>query len=214
MLADKLHLKPGMRVAAANAPAGFSLRAPGVVVLKSLARNLDLVLVFAKTQQELLARWPKAVSAVAAGGALWVAYPKKSSGIKTDLGMGQWDATKGSGWNAVARIGIDDTWAAVRFKHAPGLETQRQLRQEEAIRDADGKICVDRVKRVVTAPRDLQKLLAGNVRASETFDSLSFTNRKEYVVWILGAKKEQTRNERLARTVEKLAEGKKNPSEK
>ena len=97
MIAKKLHLKPGMRVAIANAPAGFSLKAPGVTVEKSLKRDLDLALLFATTQKDLKTQWPKLLASVKQEGAVWVAYPKKSSGIDTDLGMGEWEATKGMG---------------------------------------------------------------------------------------------------------------------
>ena len=115
--------------------------------------------------------------------------------------------------NPVAMIGVDETWSAVRFKYAPGLEKVRHDRQEEQIKDADGMVVVDREKRVVTSPKDLQKLLGKNAVARSTFDGLSFTNRKEYVLWIVGAKKPETRAARLTKTVEMLALGKKNPSE-
>ena len=104
MLIAKLRIKAGMRVALAGAPAGFSLQAPGVVVEQALTRNLDLILLFAATQKELKALWPKAVRAIKSDGALWVAYPKKGSGIRSDLGMGDWSATTDSGWNPVARV--------------------------------------------------------------------------------------------------------------
>jgi len=215
MLAKKLHLKPGMRVVVANAPAGFSLgAAPGVTQEKSLKSGVDLVFLFARNSKELKTHWSKGLAAVKNDGALWVAYPKKSSGVETDLGMGEWDATKGSDWNPVAMIGIDDTWSAVRFKHAPGLEDTRHARQEESIQDADGTICVDRINRIVTAPKDLQKLLSKNAKARSAFDALSFTNRKEYVVWLVEAKKPETRTARLTRTVEMLSAGKKNPSDR
>jgi hypothetical protein len=216
MLAKKLHLKEGMRVAVANAPMGFSLGAlpSGVKQEKSLARDLDAVFLFATSQNELKTLWPKVLASVKRDGAVWVAYPKKSSGIETDLGMGEWDATKGGDWNPVAMIGVDDTWSSVRFKYAPGLEQQRHERQEESIKDADGMVCVDRAKRVVTPPKDLQKLLAKNAKARATFDGLAFTHRKEYVVWILDAKKPETREARLSKTVEMLAKGKKNPSDR
>lgn len=214
MLAKKLHLKAGMRVAVANAPAGFALgKIPGVTVEKSLKPDLDLIILFATTQRELKAQWAKALSSVKTDGALWVSYPKKGSGIQTDLGMGEWDATKGSDWNPVAMIGVDDTWSAVRFKYAPGLDEKRHRRQEETINDADGTVCVDRVNRIVTPPKDLQKLLAKNAKARATFDGLSFTHRKEYVVWIVEAKKPETRAARVEKTIEKLSEGKKNPSD-
>jgi hypothetical protein len=216
MLAKKLHLKEGMRVAVANAPKGFSLGAlpSGVKQEKSLARDLDAVFLFATSQNELTTLWPKVLASVKQDGAVWVAYPKKSSGIETDLGMGEWDATKGGDWNPVAMIGVDDTWSSVRFKYAPGLEQQRHERQDESIKDTDGMVCVDRAKRVVTPPKDLQKLLAKNAKARATFDGLAFTHRKEYVVWILDAKKPETREARLSKTVEMLAKGKKNPSDR
>ena len=214
MIAKKLNLKPGMRVAIANAPAGFKLvETAGVTIEKSLTQNLDLVLFFATSQKELKAHWPKLLASTKREGAVWVAYPKKSSGIESDLtGMQEWDVTKGSDWNPVMMIGVDETWSAVRFKYAPGLEKVRHDRQEEQIKDADGMVVVDREKRVVTAPKDLQKLLGKSAGARATFDSLSFTNRKEYVLWIVDAKKPETRLARLTKTVEMLALGKKNPS--
>ncbi|HUK36185.1 MAG TPA: hypothetical protein VLV86_19850 [Vicinamibacterales bacterium] len=150
MLAKKLNLKPGMRVAVANAPNGFSLGAlpQGVTQEKSLKRDLDSVMLFAVSQKELSTMWPKALSSAKTEGAIWVAYPKKSSGIDSDLaGMQEWSVVSGSGWNPVAAIGIDDTWSAVRFKYAPGLETERHERQEQRIEDGDGMVCVDREAR-------------------------------------------------------------------
>ena len=216
MLTKKLHLKPGMRIALVNPPAGFSLGElpAGVTHEKSLKNNLDLVLLFAISQRELNRHWQKALGAMKQDGALWVSYPKKSSGIASDLGMGEWNAPKGSGWNPVAMIGLDDTWSSVRFKHSPGLEEARHKRQEENIVDADGTVCVDRRNRIVTPPKDLQKLLAKNAKARAQFDPLAFTHKREYVTWILEAKKPETRTARLAKTVEMLAKGKKNPSDK
>jgi Bacteriocin-protection, YdeI or OmpD-Associated len=205
-----------MRVAIVNAPSGFSLgKLPaGVTQDKSLKSQLDLVMLFASTQKELKTHWPKALGAMKQDGALWVSYPKKSSGIQTDLGMGEWDAPKGSGWNPVAMIGVDDTWSSVRFKHSPGLEEARHKRQDENIADADGTVCVDRVNRTVTPPKDLQALLTRNAKARAAFEPLSFTHKREYVTWIIEAKKPETRAARLAKTVEMLSKGKKNPSDK
>lgn len=209
MLTKKLHLKPGMRFAVVNAPAGVA-RTRG----KASTPPLDLVLLFALNKKELAKQWQEALMSLKPDGSLWVAYPKKGSGIDTDLGMGEWDVTRGSGWNPVAAIAIDDTWSATRFKHAPGLEKVREQRQNENIEDADGTVCVDRKNRVVSAPKDLQKLLAKTAKARATFDALSFTNRKEYVVWILDAKKPETRAARLTKSVEMLTKGKRNPSDK
>lgn len=72
----------------------------------------------------------------------------------------------------------------------------------------------DTDERVVDVPDDLEKMLAENKRAKGFFDSLSYTNRKEYTAWIRSAKKEETRSKRLRETILKLAAGLKNPSAK
>jgi len=67
----------------------------------------------------------------------------------------------------------------------------------------------DKEERVVDVPEDLAGLLAKNKKAKEFFDSLSFTNRKEYANWISSAKKDETRGKRLKLALEKLKANKK-----
>ena len=50
--------------------------------------------------------------------------------------------------------------------------------------------------------------LRNNRKAQETFDGFSYSHRKEYLEWITGAKREETRESRLATALEWLAEGK------
>ncbi|HEY9008275.1 MAG TPA: YdeI/OmpD-associated family protein [Ohtaekwangia sp.] len=76
------------------------------------------------------------------------------------------------------------------------------------------EIDLDTEERVVDVPDELKKALSKNAAAKKIFESLSYTNRKEYANWIRDAKKEETRNKRLAAIIEKLLAGKKNPSEK
>ena len=72
----------------------------------------------------------------------------------------------------------------------------------------------DEKERVVEVPKELMALLAKNSKAKLFYDTLSFTNRKEYAVWISSAKKEETKARRLKEVVPKLLAGKKNPAEK
>jgi hypothetical protein len=72
----------------------------------------------------------------------------------------------------------------------------------------------DTAERVVEIPEPLANLLASNPQAQTFFDSLSYTNRKEYARWISDAKREETRQSRLNQIIDKLLSGKKNPSEK
>ena len=64
------------------------------------------------------------------------------------------------------------------------------------------------------APAELQQLFNNNKAASTFFESLAFTHKREYVEWIVSAKKEETKNKRLETTIEKLAAQKKNFNEK
>jgi len=72
----------------------------------------------------------------------------------------------------------------------------------------------DLEERVVDVPADLQRLLNTNRKAKSIYEELSFTNRKEYALWINSAKKPETRKKRLGQFVDKLLHGKKNPSQK
>ncbi len=53
-----------------------------------------------------------------------------------------------------------------------------------------------------------KKLLNKNKKAFETFNNFSYSHKKEYVEWITEAKTEETRNKRIATTLEWLADGK------
>lgn len=72
----------------------------------------------------------------------------------------------------------------------------------------------DTEERVVEVPDDLAAAFAAAPEARVLYEKLSYTHRKEYVQWINEAKKAETRATRVARTVEMLLGGKKNPSER
>lgn len=63
--------------------------------------------------------------------------------------------------------------------------------------------------REITVPDDLARGLQENAAARAFFETLSFTHRKEYVVWIESAKKPETRNQRLTATLELLQQKRK-----
>lgn len=73
------------------------------------------------------------------------------------------------------------------------------------------KLEKDEQPRTVEVPADLQELLGAEPGAQVFFEQLSYTNRKEYVRWITGAKKNETRIRRLQKTMEMLKEGIKHP---
>lgn len=60
----------------------------------------------------------------------------------------------------------------------------------------------------ISAPLDLKAALAKNAKARKTFDNFSYSHKNEYVKWITGAKRDETRKKRLKLAVEWLAQGK------
>jgi hypothetical protein len=81
------------------------------------------------------------------------------------------------------------------------------------IRDAAGleigktitvTIEADTAPRIVEVPTDLQRALARNAAARKTFESLSYSHRREHAQWVASAKKEETRARRVARVIEML----------
>ncbi len=89
---------------------------------------------------------------------------------------------------------------------------------KKEIRQAIGKSAGDRVKvvmeidtepRIVVVPEDFQQALENNPNAKEIFDTFSYTHKKGYVQWIEDAKKQETRENRVKKAIEMIAEGRK-----
>src|SRR5215831_14002920 len=219
-LSQKLKLKSGA-VAVINSPKDlsgeFDSFKPVATIPAKAQKRFDFVLLFATNSDDLEPAWRRIIPALKEDAVFWVAYPKKSSGIPSDLaGMssGGWTVYAGSPWQPIASASIDDTWTGIRFKLAPNLESDRQDRQSEEIRDADGTLVVDRINRVVQPPKDLAAVLSKHPLAKTFFDGLSLTNKKEYVMWIVEAKQDETRKKRVNSALEKMVSNKRNPSEK
>jgi Bacteriocin-protection, YdeI or OmpD-Associated/Domain of unknown function (DUF1905) len=62
----------------------------------------------------------------------------------------------------------------------------------------------DEEERTIELPEDFQVALEGNAAAKEFYSSLSFTHKKEYVQWILSAKKAETRTARIDKAIDML----------
>ncbi len=67
----------------------------------------------------------------------------------------------------------------------------------------------DDEERILEAPVDFMESLAKNSTALATYEKLSFTGKRDYVLWITDAKKEETRKDRIEKSIAKLSEGKK-----
>lgn len=88
----------------------------------------------------------------------------------------------------------------------------------KGIREQIGKTFGDEVKitvepdtepRVIEIPKDLMKELKKDKEAKAFFDKLSYTHQKEYVTWVTEAKRDETRQNRVMKTIEMLKQGQK-----
>ena len=88
-LAKKIGIKEGTRIALVNAPKDFQSELTGlpdkVEFLKQTAKSLDIILFFVLTERTLTKEFSKLAARLNANGMIWIAWPKKSSGVTTDL---------------------------------------------------------------------------------------------------------------------------------
>ena len=117
-LPQKLGIKPGSRLRLVAAPQGFEVALGALPTgVNFVSRGAaDVVVFFTSSRAELKKRFRAVASGLDPAGGVWIAWPKKSSGVATDLDE-----------NAVRDIGlaeglvdnkvcaIDDTWSGLRF---------------------------------------------------------------------------------------------------
>jgi len=119
-LAQKLGVKPGATLLLVDAPDGFdALLAPmpdGVSVRRTARGAADVVVVFVTEQQRLERRVPVLEQAIFPNGGLWIAFPKRASGVATDVTDHTIRAVglpRGLVDNKVCAI--DETWTGLRL---------------------------------------------------------------------------------------------------
>jgi hypothetical protein len=120
-LVRKLGIKPGARLGVIRAPEGFDTTLgelpPGVQVSRRLGgRRFDVIVAFFDRAAELERRLQALADAIVPAGGLWLAWPKRASGVATDLTD-----------NVVRRLGlatglvdnkvcaIDQVWSGLRL---------------------------------------------------------------------------------------------------
>jgi hypothetical protein len=120
-LVKKLGFKEGFRVGLVNPPKGFQkelvpLPADVKISVDTLIKPLDLIVLFADSQRTLKTQFSKLARKLEANGMLWIAWPKKASGIASDLSD-----------NSLRHIGLDaglvdvkvcavnEVWSGLKF---------------------------------------------------------------------------------------------------
>jgi hypothetical protein len=186
------------------------------------SKKIDFALVFAVNLHQLQTILKEVFPALHEDAKLWIAYPKVASKIASDLNRAcTWTCLCDQGYEIVYSVTLDHVWTALRFQRpdpvpvlehvvaapAPKVKVAAEVAVAAVAAVASGK-------RAVALPEDMEHVFTLHPRAKDFFETLSFTNKREYVTWITGAKRDDTRKKRLESTLEKLRAGKKNPTEK
>jgi hypothetical protein len=114
-LARKLGFKEGMRVVYVNPPDGFAV--DGIADVRArLGKGTDLVVFFTKERRELERRLGALRRAIEPDGMLWVAWPKRASGVRTDMTEDVVrDVALPTGLVDTKVCAIDDVWSGLRL---------------------------------------------------------------------------------------------------
>lgn len=209
----KLKIKAGYSLLTLNAPRDFKDGLgdlPGDVTITTLARDYQQVHWFVLNKAQLEKELSKVMKLLKEDITVWVYYPKGSSKLQNDL-------TRDKGWDCllsesdrltwISLISFNDTWSVFGFRPKTEADKKKEAKPKE--REIFKWINAD--KKEIKLPTDFAGVLKKNKTEAAFFDSLSFTNKKEYLEWIVTAKRPETRAERISGSLERLGKKWKNP---
>ena len=119
-LPKKLGITDGKRFAVRSAPPNFAETLgelpPEAEWKRQIRPGLDVVIAFFTERSALASKWATLTAAVSPNGTVWVAWPKRTSGVPTDITEDVLrDELLPSGWVDNKVCAIDDTWSGLRF---------------------------------------------------------------------------------------------------
>lgn len=210
-IADKLRIKAGMTICVINEPKGYAKslgKLPTGVKFVDHGKGASQIHWFVENRAQMEKELGKNLKLLAGDTVMWIFYPKGSSGIQTDL-------TRDKGWEKllahdlkwISLISFDDTWSTFGMRQ----KSEADVKKEATPKKREIFDWIDPQKKIVRLPDDLAAVLKKKKKEEAFFNTLSFTNRKEYVEWIITAKREETRKERVSGTIERLGKQWKNP---
>lgn len=212
-IAQKLKIKEGFSLLTLHAPAEFRKElndVPNGVTISDKTKNYNQVHWFVKDKSQLSKEVSKVIGLLKAEVLCWIYFPKGTSKLQTDL-------NRDSGWEELLKhkelqwvnlISFNNTWSAFGMR----LKTEADKKKEAAPKERPIFNYIDATKRIICLPEDFEEQLKKAKTEKAFFDTLSFTNKKEYVEWIITAKREDTRATRVKESLVRLGKGWKNPA--
>jgi hypothetical protein len=118
-LVTKLGIKAGFNIAFVNAPVDFfeELTLPQDIQVNSRSvKPLDFVLLFVKSENDLKKKFSQYAARLTPAGMIWIAWPKKSSGVATDLTFTNVQAIGlASGLVDTKICAVNEVWSGLKF---------------------------------------------------------------------------------------------------
>jgi hypothetical protein len=214
-IARKLRIKEKDSLLIVNAPPEFKKHlgtVPAGTKIISSGKDYNQVHWFVQNKAQMLKEMKKILGMLKENIILWIYYPKGSSKLQTDL-------TRDKGWEDllahsdkltwISLISFDETWSVFGCRLKTEADHKKEAKPKE---EREIFKYVDPKTKEVRLPEDLAAIFKKNKKEAGLFEALSFSNKKEYIEWVVTAKREETRNERLKGTIERLGKGWKNPA--
>jgi hypothetical protein len=119
-LVRKLGFRPGWSVAVLGGPEQLDdllgELPDGLRIVRRLSTGLDAVWIFAVERRELERRLSDALGRLRDDGTLWISWPKRSSGVPTDITENVLrEVVLPTGWVDIKVAAVDETWSGLRF---------------------------------------------------------------------------------------------------
>ncbi|HEX6182062.1 MAG TPA: hypothetical protein VFZ47_12505 [Chitinophagaceae bacterium] len=120
-LLEKLQLKEERNLLIQGMPSSIEKQFAKLSFSKNVtpllkSKRIDFALVFAVNENQLSGIVQEVLPALHGESKFWVAYPKTTSKIATDLNRGcSWECITGAGYEGVSEVPLDHVWTAIRF---------------------------------------------------------------------------------------------------
>lgn len=214
-IADKLKIKANYTLLTLNAPLNFKKGLEGLptgVQIINTGKEYNQVHWFVMNKAQVEKEMSKVMKLLQPDVTVWVYYPKGTSKIQTDL-------TRDKGWDSLLAEGDKLTWISlISFDATWSVFGFRAKNEADKKKDAKPKVereifnWVNPITKEIKLPDDLTSALKKNKKLADYFHSLAFSHKKEYIEWIVTAKREETRTKRIIGTLERLNKRWKNPA--
>ena len=119
-VAEKLGIKPWMRIKTRSAPPNYEqllgVLPNGALLSSRLRRPVDIVHIFSIARSHLVAELAASLEDIEQDGAVWVSWPKKSSGVRTDITEDVVrEVALPLGLVDVKVCAVDETWSGLKL---------------------------------------------------------------------------------------------------